>query len=165
MSAVEVPVELISESSILLEVISSVAWAAPTDAQRSYAAELSSKLRALLPQPAPTCPNCGHVPVGHGDGGCLASACECPFSNASVVVALSLLAAERDSKPAQRQPRVWNAGDPDPGDVEQIRDRDGDVWTRAEAGWWTSPETREMTWEHIARKWSPLTEVLPGGAS
>jgi hypothetical protein len=59
---------------------------------------------------------------------------------------------------------VWNAGDPEPEGVEQISDRDGDIWDRGTDGWWHSPETRDCRWEHIARKWAPLTEVHTGGA-
>lgn len=174
MSAVEVPAELIEQAAGALERAASTLHSDRctkshrddlTFCPEAHAeAVLAYDLRALLPQPAPTCLNCGHVPVGHGDSGCLASACDCPFSHPAVMVALALLAAERDSKPAPAKPRTWKAGDPEPEDVEQIQDRDGDVWTRRADGWWSSPETREMTWEHIARKWSPLTEVIAGGA-
>jgi hypothetical protein len=156
--------------------------------------DLAIDLRALLPQPEPepTCPNCGHFDDEHNELGCgdiaedaececamteasanscpvhgtldSRSACECPFPGRTLDELRALLAAERDATPTRPEPRVWNAGDPEPEGVEQISDRDGDIWDRGTDGWWHSPETRDYRWEHIARKWSPLTEVHTGGA-
>jgi hypothetical protein len=135
--------------------------------------DLAIDLRALLPQPEPTCPVCGHPvgrvlsppPTGHYEDGCThtevgAGFCPCPLVFSQIDTVRALLAAERDAIPARPEPRVWNAGDPEPEGVEQISDRDGDIWDRGTDGWWHSPETRDCRWEHIARKWSPLTEVL-----
>jgi hypothetical protein len=74
----------------------------------------------------------------------------------------ALLADQADATPAVR-PRVFNAGDPEPADVRQVHDRDGDVWSRGDRGIWNTPGTKGFPWEHVARRWSPLTEVLPGG--
>jgi hypothetical protein len=57
--------------------------------------------------------------------------------------------------------RTWNAGDPEPSDARQVRDVHGDVWTRGSFGVWSSPETAHASWWYVAKKWAPLTEVLP----
>jgi hypothetical protein len=134
--------------------------------------DLAIDLRALLPQPEPTCPNCGHLDADHlnwwnkADLACADrnrdGVCRCLVTGNALPQVRALLAAERDATPARPEPRVWNAGDPEPEGVEQISDRDGDIWDRGTDGWWHSPETRDYRWEHIARKWSPLTEVLAG---
>ncbi|GAA1030760.1 MULTISPECIES: hypothetical protein [Amycolatopsis] len=65
----------------------------------------------------------------------------------------------------ETKPRVWNADDPQPNDVTKIRDAMGDVWTRewvlVGSNIWTTPDTIPMTWERIAKKYGPLTEVDP----
>jgi hypothetical protein len=41
----------------------------------------------------------------------------------------------------------------------QVRDRDGDIWTKQENGHWDSPETRSFMALTIVRKWSPISLV------
>jgi hypothetical protein len=66
-------------------------------------AEIVTELRALLPQPVATCPNCGHQDADHAGDGCAHGAdrgqldCDCPFSPPAVVAVRRLIAAERDS--------------------------------------------------------------------
>lgn len=62
---------------------------------------------------------------------------------------------------ADLSPRQWGKGDPEPADRPMVRDRHSDVWTWHPTGVWTTPETMPCTWEYIARKFHPLTEVLP----
>jgi hypothetical protein len=138
----------------------------PGETERTTARLLVDELRALLPQPPSACPNCGHADGEH-TGYCQADSsetgvdrCGCLITREALPTVRALVAAERDATPARPEPRVWNAGDPEPEDVEQISDRDGDIWDRGTDCWWHSPETRDYRWEHIARKWSPLTEVL-----
>jgi hypothetical protein len=58
-------------------------------------------------------------------------------------------------------PREWRKGDPEPEDRPRVKDSANDVWTYNDRnGLWYSPETAPFKWEHIARKWGPLTEVL-----
>jgi hypothetical protein len=64
------------------------------------------------------------------------------------------------------EPRVWNEGDPEPEYVAgrglKVQDNQGDVWTYNDRnGFWYTPDTKPYPWEHIARKWGPLVEVLP----
>lgn len=42
---------------------------------------------------------------------------------------------------------------------EQLRDRQGDVWTTGDDGLLHSPETRPFPREHVERKWGPLVVV------
>jgi hypothetical protein len=174
-SALEVPAELIERAAKLLENAASLRHSdycsghigegrdCPLAAGENAAV---AALRALLPQPVATCPNCGHDDGEHWPDGCLAAelACDCAINVSGLPQVRALLAAERDSKPAGREPRVWLDGDPEPEVGTVVRDRDRDEWTNTGQGVWTSPETRDMPWERIARKYSPLTEVLPGGA-
>lgn len=69
---------------------------------------------------------------------------------------------------ADLSPRQWGKGDPEPADQPKpkIRDFHGDVWDYNPAdGLWYTPDTRPFAWEHLTRKWSPLTEVLPEKAT
>jgi ribosomal protein L32 len=140
----------------------------PGATERTTARLLVDELRALLPQPAPTCPNCGHTDNDHratprgeviGGVGCYFAQligepeCDCEISRGALPQVRALLAAERDSKPAPVKPRVWQKGDPEPESGVVVRDRDGDLWE-------TGTERRE--WYDLLR-WAPLTEVIPGG--
>ena len=65
----------------------------------------------------------------------------------------------------ETKPRVWNVGDPMPGDVFKVRDSMDDVWERnAISGetLWCTPDAVPMTWERIAKMYAPLTEVAHG---
>lgn len=156
MTAVQVPAELVE----FWATTATVQAEAPQP-DRATLRQLAASIRALLPQPEPTCPVCGGRTKDHYVVPGELSDCWVPLERVAELRAL--LAAERDAKPAIRQPRVWNVGDPEPSDVEQVLDRDGDVWGRGDNGIWNTPETRGFPWEHVVRKWSPLTEVLPGG--
>jgi hypothetical protein len=136
--------------------------------------DLAIDLRALLPQPEPTCPNCGHLDADHaredGQIGCIFHAivtdprCDCMFTRNALPQVRALLAAERDATPARPEPRVWNAGDPEPGpDVQYVRDSENDVWTRYGNGW-DIPGCADMRlWAALLAHFGPLTEA-PGGA-
>lgn len=70
------------------------------------------------------------------------------------------------SSPVPEEPtpteRVWNHGDPEPEDHPKVKDNAGDVWTYNDRnGHWYTPATMPFLWEHIARKWSPLVEIVP----
>ncbi len=73
-----------------------------------------------------------------------------------------------DTTPPVREPRVWRSdADPEPEDTPTVKDSMGDVWTN-DPRLWVTPETQPMTWRRIAKKYGPLTEVLPstpGGES
>lgn len=141
--------------------------------------ELVDAARALLPAPAPTCPNCQHRDDDHQDAGCMADAadpattldaeCPCAISKLSLPQVRALLAAERDSKPAQRQPRVFNAGDPDPRDsgVTLLVDVRRRAWHAQGAGWsahWPNASGQpDNSWERMDARDFPFTEVLDGG--
>lgn len=61
-------------------------------------------------------------------------------------------------------PRVWIAGNPEPSDVRlRVRDKHGDIWTPEQVlggvRAWSTPETALATWDYLAKKWGPLTEV------
>lgn len=63
-----------------------------------------------------------------------------------------------------RAPRVWHEGDPEPRRDVRFTDCHGDEWRWSESrGEWVTPETAGCSWEHIAKKWSPLTEVVSDG--
>lgn len=64
-----------------------------------------------------------------------------------------------------RAPRVWIAGNPEPSDVRlRVRDKHGDIWTPEQVlggvRAWSTPETALATWDYLAKKWGPLTEVF-----
>lgn len=175
MSAVEIPAELVERTVTFVRVVQDMGelnW--PGETERVTARLLVDELRALLPKPAPTCPNCGHDDDEHLGQQCRSrdeddALCGCPFPRRVLddlrrVIAAELEAAQHAEIQAPAEPRVWQAGDPEPDGVIHVEDRDGDIWTRRTDGSWSSPETREFLWEHIARKWAPLTEVPTGGA-
>jgi hypothetical protein len=66
--------------------------------------------------------------------------------------------------------REWWRGDSDPGDRDlRVRDCHGDIWTPQEVlglgvRVWFTPETKPATWDHLLKKWGPVTEV-PGVSS
>lgn len=145
--------------------------------------DLVAELRALLPQPAPTCPNCRHADDRHGVGsGCRevigdpATAapyplCPCAITHAALPQVRALLAAERDSKGDPAEPRVWNEGDADPSNdgVTELRDAHGSTWFAQRAGWsihyanqWGEPD---QTWREMDSDLFPFTEVLAGGGN
>lgn len=63
--------------------------------------------------------------------------------------------------PAAREPRVWQSdADPEPVDRPTVRDAMGDIWTN-DPNLYVTPDTQPMTWRRIAKKYGPLTEVLP----
>lgn len=62
-------------------------------------------------------------------------------------------------------PRVWIAANPEPSDVRlRVRDKHGDIWTPEQVlggvRAWSTPETALATWDYLAKKWGPLTEVI-----
>jgi hypothetical protein len=69
--------------------------------------ELVERLNGLLPQPEPTCPNCGHEDFVHTDVGCAyvydkrrasaATACDCALSVTALPQVRALLYAEGDA--------------------------------------------------------------------
>lgn len=63
---------------------------------------------------------------------------------------------------APRQPRTFSEGDDIPSDVQQIRDYDGDVWTRAdpESIMFTNPAYSARSARDLIEVYGPLTEVL-----
>ncbi len=61
------------------------------------------------------------------------------------------------------KPREWGRGTPEPADRPDVTDRHGDVWSWYPTGVWVSPETHPCSWEYIARKFFPLTEVSKAG--
>ena len=151
----------------------------------------SAELRALLPQPEPTCPICGHPvgrvldppPTGHYEDGCThtevgAGFCPCPLVFTQTEAVRALLAVERDTTPAVTGPRVWTAGDPEPEGVDLVWDREGDPWVRRPTNLWRmkanveskDPELglhgkpRGMAWVDFAADWGPLTDQPPAGA-
>lgn len=66
-----------------------------------------------------------------------------------------------DTAPSVREPRVWRSdADPEPEDTPTVKDSMGDVWTN-DPRLWVTPDTQPMTWARIAKKYGPLTEVLP----
>lgn len=63
-----------------------------------------------------------------------------------------------------RAPRVWTVGNPEPADVRlRVRDKHGDIWAPEQVlggvRAWSTPETALATWDYLAKKWGPLTEV------
>lgn len=199
MSAVEVPAELIERAADQIEWGTRGAHSThhleATDAPPALCSlgscpvgrGLVAELRALLPQPAPTCPNCGHADRDHGDEGthCWISGCDCPIPGAALPTVRALLAAERDSKPAPAKPRVWTAGEPEPEGVDRVRDSDddddrsnGDIWIKRPSGKWRLEKNilagdgdldlynqpKGMQWAHLLNEYGPLTEVIADGA-
>lgn len=170
MNAVQAPAELIERAADFLRTVQDMGelnW--PGDTERTTARLLVAELRALLPQPEPTCPNCGHRDKDHeNDAGCWVNgvSCECWITKYALPQVRALLAAERDAKPAVRQPRVWNVGAPQPEVGTVIEDRDGDLYQRHESGWYGLHEGVRCgsadAWTHRLM-YAPLTEVLPGG--
>lgn len=152
--------------------------------------KVETSLRALLPQPEPTCPNCGHGDADHlnwwnkDDLACTQrngnQICRCEITRAGLPQVRALIAAERDSAPATRPvltlPRVWQAGDPEPEGVTEVRDADDEAqylrnWRRGEDNRWrlverdgSVPPARGRSWVGLLGTYGPLTEVLSGGA-
>jgi hypothetical protein len=104
-SAVEVPTELIERwvhnLTGALDYLDNGSLGAAE--VRRLVGMVHADLRALLPQPVATCPNCGHQDADHAGDGCAHGAdrgqldCDCPFSPPAVVAVRRLIAAERDS--------------------------------------------------------------------
>lgn len=69
----------------------------------------------------------------------------------------------------ERTPRTFPKNSPEPDDHPSVRDAMGDVWTYNHGtGTWVTPDTQPMAWARIAKKFGPLSEVLPdatGGES
>lgn len=66
-----------------------------------------------------------------------------------------------DTTPPVREPRVWRSdAEPEPEDTPTVKDSMGDVWTN-DPRLWVTPDTQPMTWARIAKKYGPLTEVVP----
>ncbi len=75
--------------------------------------------------------------------------------------------AEAAWERSKRQPRVWKAGDPEPDDVQQVRDCYQFVWQRNcdNETWQCRGRYLVWTpWRQVLAIYGPLTEVLPGGA-
>lgn len=53
--------------------------------------------------------------------------------------------------------RTWRHGDTEPKDCKQVRDKDGDVWTREHTGW--SMGDTPVGWHFLCVNWGPITEV------
>lgn len=53
-------------------------------------------------------------------------------------------------------PGVWNSGDPEPTDITEVRDRDGDVWERDGAEWWLRGGSDRHPWSFIVSTYGPL---------
>lgn len=65
-----------------------------------------------------------------------------------------------ENKTTQRE---WHAGDPEPQDVERVRDTEGDIWINQGAGsWYALVEDPEyaVAWSVVLR-YAPLVEVAP----
>jgi hypothetical protein len=122
---------------------------------------VAAELRALLPQPAQTCPNCGHPDSHHGlSCGHVAAApattaeiaCECPFPRRALDDLRRLIVVERDEAATA------------PGsDVTKIRDKDGELWHREGTGW-RFRTGLTLPWGALFDHYGPLTKVLGGGA-
>jgi hypothetical protein len=83
-----------------------------------------------------------------------------------------------DATPARPEPRVWNAGDPEPEDVERVCDHEGDIWVKRPWGLWRiesnirNGESEQNSygrplgtkWEHLAVDFGPLAAQPPAGA-
>lgn len=195
MSAVEVPAEPVEYVLERLEYESrrlhDLADASTGHAQRLWEVcdgqpcrrdrENAATLRALLPQPLFTCPNCGHADEDHralpageriGGVGCYfaanvgAAECDCPFTREGLPTVRALLAAERDSKPAPVQPRVWGTTDPNPAiqGVTKLRDSQGYLWNAYGNNWRSGAVDSEYTWAAMQPEWFPFTEVIAAGA-
>jgi hypothetical protein len=176
-SEITVPAELINHAAYTVEVLRlnlHLQWKPNDDDQACMfgccktSRLLVAELRALLLQPAPTpaCPNCGHPVAGHREAtpecGC-DPWCDCPFSADGAATALTLVAAERDSKPAGR--RAWLVGDPEPADLPgSVFDKHNDLaLLRPDGYWWPAiPEMAPRPWSDLLRGYGPLTEVLDG---
>jgi hypothetical protein len=76
---------------------------------------LVEELRALLPQPSLTCPNCGHEDEEHGPNLCNHGGanrwCECPFGREALSQVRALRAAQADATPATYEPAAADRGD------------------------------------------------------
>lgn len=61
-----------------------------------------------------------------------------------------------------RQPRTFGEGDDIPSDVQQIKDRDGDIWTRDSnyPATFKNPNYSSRSAFGIIEAWGPVTEVL-----
>lgn len=61
-----------------------------------------------------------------------------------------------------REPRTWNAGDPEPAGVTKVEDVDGDPWLRRADGKWYLGEygATPNDWRQLVTDLAPLTEVL-----
>jgi len=150
----------------------------------TIARDLAAELRALLPHPLFTCPNCEHPDDQHFAHGCgrivgvTGDRCSCEITPAALPQVRALLAAERDSKGTPAKPRVWSVGDPEPEDVTEVQDSDSKAllrnWRRGEDGRWrlvdksgdTFNRDAGRTWMSLLEEYGdfgPLTEVLPGG--
>lgn len=174
MTAEQVPAGLLHFVSDLPRRLDFEAWLLDNSVGDSLR-RIANQLRALLPQPEPTCPNCGHRDGlhhsgrehdGYGIQGCDEDGCDCALTPAALPQVRALLAAERDAKPASRKPRVWNVGDPEPDDRPDVRDCERDIWTHWRGGVWgcrTHATADDRRWEAILNGFAPLTEVLPGG--
>jgi hypothetical protein len=57
--------------------------------------------------------------------------------------------------------RTWNAGDAEPEGVTQVRDCDGDVWTRTARGWASDGGACGCSWRAVGNCCGTVTEVLP----
>ena len=63
-------------------------------------------------------------------------------------------------------PRTWQAGDPEPDDVQCVMDRDGDVWQQHDRDAWWFGAFGSISSKNLLERCGPLTEVhLPGAPS
>jgi hypothetical protein len=83
-----------------------------------------------------------------------------------------------DATPARPEPRVWNAGDPEPEGVERVCGRVAGAWIKRPSGKWRLEKNilagdgelnfysqpKGMQWAHLLDEYGPLTEVRAGGA-
>lgn len=69
---------------------------------------------------------------------------------------------EYEDAKAERKPRVWRHGDPEPTGHVRVRDNQGDIWQpmAIAPGLWETPETKPFEWKYVLRKWGPLVEVI-----
>lgn len=99
----------------------------------------------------------------------LLAAEETPKTFAEKLPHAAVAEAQRLSEPAPREPRVWRKGDPEPVDVAQVRDTDGDIWERRFVDgdlrvWMCSPDDPSWVWRILVERYGPLAEVVEDGA-
>jgi hypothetical protein len=166
-TAVQVPAELVE----FWATTATVQAEAPQP-DRATLRQLAASIRALLPQPEPTCPNCGHRDGlhhsdrehdGYGIQGCDEDGCDCALTPAALPQVRALRAAERDAKPAESKPCTRYqvvVHDEVPGAVSRAR---GIFDSRDAAERQVNYFRQVFAARSTYRRTAEIVEVLPGG--